>query len=44
LYLGKQYGDGKARIFLGIVIDGEVGRGMLALFGLSCVRWAGAWL
>ena len=34
----------KARIFLGIVINGEVGRGMLALFGLSCVRWAGAWL
>ena len=34
----------KARIFLGIAIDGEVGRGMLALFGLSCVRWASAWL
>ena len=34
----------KARIFLGIAIDGEVGRGMLALFGLFCVRWAGAWL
>ena len=34
----------KARIFLGIAINGEVGRGMLALFGLSCVRWASAWL